>query len=261
MNSLTFIRAFWGDLDNFNQRHRYEIIESANNKNLNEVVFVWGADNYKFIQSLGFNCKLISPESTQYGNDYLYDSDKYMIHKLIAIKMGVKLFGEVVFLDWDCKQLKPIDNRFYELIKESDSEIQMPLYVYPNNYSKIVLDSWKDIPLKEKEYVLKQQHYLEKYNYDWNNSFVTPNAGFVFCSNSDIMDELIHINETQKIGIASEEMAMVEYSKRNCKSVTDYIKRYEPIVCNAKLDDHFNQRELNELISTITKKDLYFQHI
>lgn len=258
---MRFIRAFWGDLNNFNQRHRYEIIESANNKNLNEIVFVWGTENYKFIKSLGFECNLISEDSTQYGDDYLYDSDKYMIHKLMAIKLGVESFSEVVFLDWDCKQLKSIDDNFYEILKKSDSEIQMPLYIYPNNYSEIVLNEWVGIPQKEKEYVLKQQHYLEKYNYNWNNSFVTPNAGFVFCSNSNVIDELIRINKNEKIGIASEEMTMVEYSKRNCDSVIDYIKRYEPIVCNAKLDTHFNQKELNELISSIIKKDLYFQHI
>lgn len=258
---MIFIRAYWGNLDNFNQRHKYEIIKVSKSQNLNEVVFVWGAENYKFIQSLGLHCELVSNEPTQYGNDYLYDSDKYMIHKLIAIKLGIEMFSEVIFLDWDCKQLKSIDNKFYELIKEADSEIQMPLYVYPTDYLKILLNDWKDISQKEKQYITKQQYYLEKYNYSWNANFVTPNAGFIFCSNPNIMDELININETEKIGIASEEMAMVVYSKRNCKSLTDYIKRYEPVVCNAKFDDHFNQKELNDFIAQLVKKDLYFQHI
>ena len=258
---MRFIRSFWGDLNNFNQRHKMEIVEVSKSKNLNEVVFVWGLDNYKFIKSLGFNCELVSNQSTQYGEDYLDNSDSYMLHKLVAIKMGINLFNEVIFLDWDCQQLKPIDEEFYRLIKERNSNIQMPLYIYPKNYSEIVINQWKDIPTKEREYVLKQQHYLEKYNYGWGNNFVTPNAGFIYCSNGGVINELIEINNTQKIGIASEEMSFVVYSKRYCDSVIDYIKTFEPMVCDAKLEDHFNQKELNDFISQIMKKNLYFQHI
>lgn len=258
---MKFIRAFWGDLNNFNQRHRNEIINISKNTKLNEMVFVWGNMNYEFIKSLGFDCTLMSNEPTEYGEDYLYDSDKYMIHKLVSIKIGIELFNQVTFLDWDCHQLKPIDNKFYSLINERDGDIQMPLYIYPKNYSQIVLNEWKDIPPKEKEYVLKQQHYLEKYNYNWGDSFVTPNAGFIYCSNGNIIDELITINETQKIGIASEEMSFVEYTKKYCNKLDDYINRYEPFVCSAKTNEHFNQSELNNLISQFMKKDLYFQHI
>jgi len=258
---MKFIRSFWGDLNNFNQRHKKEIIEVSKNKSLYEVVFVWGTENYNFIKSLGFECVLLSNESTQYGSDYLYDSNQYMIHKLVAIKEGIKLYHEVIFLDWDCLQVKPIDNWFYEHIETKDLKIQMPLYIYPKNYSELVLNEWKDIPPKEKDYVIKQQEFLEKYHYDWNNSFVTPNAGFIYCSSVDVIDELIDINTTQKIGIASEEMSFVEFTKRRCSSLDEYIKRYEPIVCNAKLENHFNQRELNQHISQLMKKDIYFQHI
>jgi hypothetical protein len=257
---MRFIRSFWGDLDNFNQRHKNEIIHVSKKSKLNEVVFVWGLVNYEFIKSLGFECILMSKMATEYGEDYLYDSDKYMLHKLVSIKLGIELFDKVIFLDWDCHQLKPIDNTFYDLINERDGNIQMPLYTYPKNYSQIVLNEWKDIPSKEKEYVLKQQHYLEKYNYSWENSFVTPNAGFIYCSDSNVIDELILINETQKIGIASEEMSFVEYTKMFCTNLEDYIKRFEPLVCNGKFETHFNQKDLNKFITQIIKKDLYFIH-
>ena len=57
---MKFIRSFWGYLNNFNQRHKKEIIEASKNKSLHEVVFVWGTENYNFIKSLGFECILIS---------------------------------------------------------------------------------------------------------------------------------------------------------------------------------------------------------
>jgi hypothetical protein len=63
-----------------------EIVEVSKTKNLNEIVFVWGLDNYEYIKSLGFNCELVSDQSTQYGEDYLHNSDSYMLHKLVAIK-------------------------------------------------------------------------------------------------------------------------------------------------------------------------------
>lgn len=258
---MRFIRAFWGNLNNFNQRHKNEILDASKINDLNEVVFVWGLENYNFIKSLGFNCELVSQNPTEYGRDYLYDSNQYMLHKLVAIKLGTDLFGEVVFIDWDCLQLKQIDNNFYTQIEKRDSKIQMPLYVYPKNYSEIVFSEWKDIPSKEKEYVIKQQLYLEKYNYDWEGSYVTPNAGFIYCSDARVMDELIDINNMLEIGIASEEMSFVEYTKKYCNSIVDYINRFEPFVCNAKTNEHFNQIDLNEFISQLMKKDLYFQHI
>jgi len=63
-----------------------------------------------------------------------------------------------------------------------------------------------------------------------------------------------------KIMIASEEMSFVEYSKMFCENLEDYIKRFEPLVCNAKYETHFNQKDLNRYITQIVKKDLYFIH-
>lgn len=122
---MRFIRAFWGHLDNFNQRHKNEIIDCSKNKNLREIVYVWGLKNYNFIKSLGYDCELVSPNPTEHGEDFLLNSD----------------------------------------------------------------------------------------------------------------------------------------SKRTCKTLTDYIEKYEPYVCNAKREDHFNQKEINQFISQYMKKDLYFQHI
>lgn len=257
---MKFIRAFWGDLKNFNGKHRNEIICASNNKSLNDIVYVWGEENNKFLKLLGYQTVLISARSTEYGDDFLLNSNEYMIHKLISIKKGIEQFGEVIFLDWDCFQIKPIDKKFYELLYKRNNTIQMPLYIYPKNYSDLVLNSWIEASVKEKEYVIKQQEYLEKYHYDWENSFVTPNAGFIYSSNSMIIDELIRINYTEKIGIASEEMSFLLYSKTTCKTLSDYVNTYEPYVCDAKNESHFNQSELNKFISQFMEKNLYFIH-
>lgn len=255
---IQFIRSFWGDLDRFN--HRDEIIKASKTISLNETVYVWGEENNQFITSLGYNTKLMSVNPTEYGDHFYYDSNQFMIHKLIAVKMGVEDYGEVIFLDWDCKQVKEVDENFYNLIKEQDNKIQMPLYSYPKNYSDLVIGQWIDIPNETRLYVLRQQEYLKKHHYEWNNEFVTPNAGFIYCSSTSIIDELVKLNKELKIMIASEEMSFVEYTKMFCENLEDYIKRFEPLVCNAKYETHFNQKDLNRYITQIVKKDLYFIH-
>jgi hypothetical protein len=258
---MKFIRAFWGDLSNFNERHKHEIIEVSKNKNLNEMVYVWGVENNKFIKSLGYETILMSDNPTEYGDHYLYNSSTYMIHKLEAIKMGIKMFEEVIFLDWDCKQLKPIDKDFFYLLKLQDQEIQMPLYLYPKNYSDIILNEWGELLDSErKKYVLKQQIFLQKHHYEWGDSFVTPNAGFIYCSNASIINDLISISYEHEIGIATEEMAFVEYTKKFVSTLEEYVYRFEPLVCDAKYETHFNQKDLNKFISKLIKKNLYFIH-
>ena len=257
---MKFIRSYWGDLENFGQRHRNEIEFCSNDKRLDQIIIVWGDDNERFIKSLGFETVLMSSRNTEYGDDYLYDSDIYMIHKFAAVRKGIELYGEVVFLDWDCMQIKDIDNNFYKQLRKSGSKIQMPLYSFPKNYSELVLNEWIDIPPKEKEYVLKQQSVLDHYHYLLGPDYITPNASFIYCNDALIMDELIRINQDLKVGTPADETMFLVYSKAKCSSIDDYIQRYEPIVCDAKGESHFNQKELNKYISLFIKKDLYFIH-
>lgn len=258
--NMKFIRAYWGDLDNFFRRHKDEIINISKVSKLNEVVYVWGLSNYNFIKSLGFECVLMSEKSTEYGNDYFFHSDKYMLHKLYAIKRGVQEYNEVIFLDWDCLQIKEIDVNFYKQLYKQNNDIQMPLYIFPKNFVDIIFNQWTNMPLKEKNYIQKQSSFIEKYHFDWGENYVTPNAGFVYCSNESIIDELINLNETLKIGIASEEMTFLHYTKNIVENLVGYIENYEPIVCNGKKEDHFNQKELNQYILQLIEKDIYFIH-
>ncbi len=257
---VQFIRSYWGDLENFFRRHKDEIENISKKSKLNETIYVWGEYNYNFIKSLGLNCILMSNKSTEYGNDYFFHSDKYMLHKLYAIKRGVEDYKEVIFLDWDCEQIKEIDDKFYELLYKQNEKIQVPLYVYPKNYDEFIFEKWTNMPLKEKNYIMKQKKYLEKHNFDWGDNFVTPNAGFIYCSDEKVINELIDLNESLKIGIASEEMTFLEYSKSKVGDITGYIKNYEPLVCNGKIGTHFNQKELDDYILQFVEKDIYFIH-
>jgi len=257
---MRFIRAFWGNLDYDNGKYRNEILNIAETSNLNDYVYVWGEENYKFIKLLGFDAELVNKNSTEFGDDFLKNSDTFFFHKLDAVKRGCDRFDSVVFLDWDTRQLKGIDNLFFDLLYKQDEYVQMPLYVYPKNYIELVLNEWKEIPPKVIKYLYKQVRGLQKHHYSWNDSWVTPNAGFIYCKDSSVIENLFLICKEYNINVASEEMSMVEYSKKYCPSIEQYVKRFEPIVCSAKNNSHFNQSELNREIDLHITKNLYFIH-
>jgi hypothetical protein len=251
---LRFIRAYWGNLKSFNERHLNEILNIRKTSNLNEYVYVWGIDNYNYLYSLGFKCEYMG----EFRYDYLKNSDIYMLPKLWAIRHGIIKFDEVVFLDWDCIQKMEIDDNFYNLLR-SRGDIQMPLYTYPIKYKEIVFNEWKEIPNTEKQYIEKQFKCLLKFNYEWKDSFVTPNAGFIYCNSLTSINKLLKIIvENKDINIAIEEMGFLVYSKEYCKNISEYSLKFEPLVASAKENSHFNQSDLNKILPN---KIIYFQHI
>jgi hypothetical protein len=251
---LRFIRAYWGDLSAFGGRHSDEILNIRNTSKLDDYVYVWGQSNYNYIKSLGFECEYMG----EFEYDYLNNSDIYMLPKLWAIQSGVLQFKEVVFLDWDCLQERELDDNFYQLLRSRDS-IQMPLYVYPINYKEQVYSQWLDIPIKEKQYIEKQYEGLTKFHYKWQDSFVTPNAGFIYCSSYDSINSLVGIlKQNSDINIAIEEMGFLQYAKQHCNNIEEYSLRFEPLVASAKQDTHFTQRDLNKVLPN---KTIYFQHV
>ena len=48
---MRFIRAFWGDLRVEREKYVKELQTASLDKSLNEVVYVWGEENNKFIMS------------------------------------------------------------------------------------------------------------------------------------------------------------------------------------------------------------------
>lgn len=253
-----FIRAFWGDLDHHDGRHRKEIENTSKGERLGELVYVWGSENEKFIKSFGFETKLISDNPYEYGSDYFENSDTFFKHKLMAIKYGVESNeAGVIFLDWDMVQQKPIDSNFYSQLVNS---FYVPLYSFPFDYKDIVLNEWFDINETDRKYVIKHHDVISKYNFIFNQNFVVPNTSFVFCRDIDIIDEIIRINDEENIDIISDETPVMIYFKNKNISLEECIKQFEPTVSDAKFDTHFNQKELIEYFKKYIKKDLYFIH-
>jgi hypothetical protein len=254
---MQVIRTFWGNL---NDRYKKEIINSQKTFKLNEYVYVWGRDNFNFIKSLGLQCKLVSENPYEFGNDFLKNSDTFYFHKLYALKFGCEEFGEVLFLDWDTIQIKELTSNFYKLLREKKSKIQMPLYVYPKNYKELVLKEWLDITDSQKLFLDKQLKDLKKHHYILKDTWVTPNAGFIYCNDSTVIDEIIDLCIINQVQTSSEEMGMVLWTKQFTEDLSGYIEKFEPNVCSVNIA-RFNQSELDARIKTQIKRDIFFTHI
>ena len=88
---MKIIRALWGDF----LKHHKEDIE--NSTRLDETVYVWGKENLEYLNAL------------RYDTIYMGDTSGSFELKLQTLDSAYKQFGEILFLDWDCKTELPLD--------------------------------------------------------------------------------------------------------------------------------------------------------
>jgi hypothetical protein len=255
---MQIVRTFWGTMTPTYLAQ----IENSVNDSLNEIVYVWGKDNHDIITSKGFDTILVSnePYDPKISNSHHFHDYRNMHHKLVCIDMATKQFGEILFLDWDCKLVKPLDDNFYHELKNGNS-IQAPLYVYPKESLNTLIDENNDDVMDRFFKTLKLN--LEKYSYEWNDCYVVPNTGFVYCRDSDLTTHLCDLSEEFELEILVEEFALYVYVS-SLYSLEEYINNIEPSVIsgkshgNLKWDEH--QVKLDLFISSIKSKDNYFIH-
>ena len=255
---MRFIRAFWGDLRVDKQKYVNELKNAALNKSLNEIVYVWGEENYKFIRSLGYQSVLVSSEPTEFGSNTIMDGVNFFLHKYKALELGIKEFGEVIFLDWDVDYIKPIDDNFYEKIKKNGSSLQIPLYTFPiNGYIDYInmrtpnlSKEWKEFTQLHYDSLLDGSYFLDSY-------LCSPCTCFIYCSDIKVIEEFYKISN--EVNTFSDESVWGEWGRKDY-DLDGWILNHEPLVCNAKYDWHFNQKELNDYMSEMINKDLYFIH-
>ena len=225
--SKAFIRALWGkaeglDITNPRPSKMINDIKSTINAPYPFTVYTMGADNHNHLSTLGFNSKLICEEYQKWDMKLeLYR------HKLEVLKYAMMDYDEIVYLDWDCKLVKPLPNNFWDILSQGDS-FQANLFQYR---TKKCL--WRKIDLRK-----------------------TCNGGFIYLRDKTIPDKLIEnweslkkwVNEQKKSReekgkelrfretslIFDDEPAMsmyVDHQMGEWKGVEEYWKRFEPKVC------------------------------
>ena len=261
---MKIVRAFWG-----NQERTWNEVPT---KPLfdNEVVYVYGRENYERFRSMGYEAVLVHFDTTEPEYSTVY---KHFAHKLTCLKLAEHAYGEYLFLDWDVKVVKSLDDNFWDLIR-SNGELQCPLYCYPSNYENKVLAQIKQNP--EKEWVKNidpnifpwltvQNEMLIANSWTWEDLLVVPNFCFFYSNYTNTASELLKIYEEYGILTCIEEFCMYKYSNT---SIDNYIEKYEPLVIRGREDDcfHFDLIEdraierINAYIATKINKDIYLIH-
>lgn len=209
--SRGFVRTLWGvgDINNKWFKHRLWINDHLQYLKFNQydqpfTALVFGEDNYKQLVDMGFNCQLVDKRPV------VWDMNKEQYrHKIEALKIGMTLFDEMVFLDWDTQLKEPLPNDFWESLQKK-SPIQASLRQY--HRKKAI---WrKDDPRK------------------------VPCAAFIYLRDKSIPDKLIQIWED--LGRPStEECVLMKYmddSIGGWKGLDVYFELFEPEFFNLEGD-------------------------
>lgn len=255
---MKFIRILWGDYG----RYENQILESKND-NLDEMVFVWGKENYNKLTDIGYECTLINDEPYDYNvaDNHTFINYKSLTHKIIGIGFAIKKYNEVIFLDWDCRKVRDIDERFFELIKNKNSEIQVPLYTYPMFAFERLMEDSKDKIMSD--FFIKLKLYVEQYSFKYGNCYIIPNTGFFYCSNIKIVEHLLTLIAENNLETIPDELSVFLLTED--LGLDGYIEKIEPLVIDGKEHGHswWNNMELvfNEHKNKTLNKEIYFKHL
>lgn len=243
---IKIVRALWGNIDKF-----LEDIKQASTDNT--IVMVWGSSNLELLSSLGFECKLLSVDDMSSVDD----SDMYHL-KLVAMHEAATIYKQILFLDWDTKPIKEMDDNFYQMF--FGKRWCAPLYCYPSNLSQYAKT---DIEVKWGAVIdgMMNKHSWKKDGYN-----ILPMAGLIFVSSPVITNQLLDIYKNFKLKGLIEEFALYELA--NC-SLGEYIDKFEPICIRGRESknkfsfgsyDEYTYIDLNNYIEKVHKKDCYFIH-
>jgi len=244
-----FIRLAWGDCSSNGLRGGKlykDICRSIEKEKFPFVIYVLGTENYKYFTKLGFSCVLVN------DSPLIFDVEtQQWAHKLYLLSCAMHDYDEMVYLDWDCEPVKPIDNNIWDILNKKES-FQANLFFYR---TKRCL--WRE-----------------------NERRKTCNGGFLYIRDKTIPSKFIaNYNELlewtikqkakrQSVGkdlrlrekclIYDDEPAMSKYVD-SCmggwQGVDYYWDHFEPDVCNLNKHSVYDEEKLN------TKENVYFRHV
>lgn len=231
-NDIKVIRVVWG---NFN------ISNIPTTPQFNEVVYVWGKENRNVIRNMGYETILVSRDNL----DYKYAHPNYQfIHKLIGIEMATKTHSKVLFLDWDCYLVKELDTEFFNLLENKN--LLAPIYSYDKSEYTTIYD-------KANEWNELQSNLLNTNSWSKDDTFVIPNAGFIYISDSNIATELLELSKKNNITTLIEEFTIHSYTNTTLDS---YIESYHPNCVYGKSGNN----SINEYVNSKIDMNIYFEH-
>jgi hypothetical protein len=247
--SRAFVRGVWGnfsggDINSPRPAKMLKDVLSESKENvkypIDFITYVMGKDNETYLKDLGFKTKLICNNST------IWDMKTELYrHKLEIINEASKDYDEIVYLDWDCKLIKPYDDKIWDILNNGEV-CQANLFLYR---TKKCLWRTEDIrkTCNGGFIYVRGKNISNKFIENWNgfkkeiNKRVLENKSIRFREFSLLFDD---------------EPAISKYIDDYCggwKGVDIYWEQFEPKVCVLRRKSAFS-KELNGT------KDIYFEH-
>ena len=250
---IKIIRAYWGD----SKKLKKEIPPLPIHEN--QIVYVWGEDNENFLKKRGFKTRLVIEE-----DPCKLDYSNLLIRKLIAVKLALEEFGEIMFIDWDCYILRELDDNFYKYI--TSKPIQIPLYAHTLNPIDGMSES--SLSLSPEGYALNKEtsDFILKYSWKDNGMCILPNFGFFYSRDISVGKKLLDIAINNNLKGCADEGAMFIYADCDYKS---YIEKYHPVFVNGvsdfvtstKFKISKTQNQFNNYIQLKLNMDIYLEHM
>ena len=248
--SLKVIRTAWGSSE-------YIRKETINRSFLpNEIVYVWGSENDRYLRGLGYDTILVSRDicDPRYGSMKM----KYY-HKLEAIILADSDFDEYILVDWDTYTDMDLDSDFYSLLR-SKSEVQCPLYCLPKYFFEEISKSQLSDDFKD--FFKHQNELLPEFSWNLLDSYVFPNFCFFYSRGANIGKILMGIAKRESLYSNVEEFSLFKWA--NC-TLDEYIEKHEPLVARGQIKDSLKIVQesldyLNFLIDSKIDKKIYIKH-
>lgn len=231
-----FVRVLWGDAkvaDSRVHKVREDIKRAAAKPHqIPAMTYVYGRDNYEFVVAHGFEARLVSSDCSPWGTGS--PSQKGWRTKVESIRVALREFDEVVFLDWDIWANRQIDQPAIFNRLATKASFQANLFQYRRRQVKWRrrIDGVEPSPRK------------------------VPSAAFVYCREPFIIQRICEIMDERKEFTEEQAMAFfIDDLYGGWKGVENYLIHHEPFCCHVK-----NSAISPEFSKYIEEKEYWFSY-
>lgn len=205
-----------------------------------EVVYVWGKENKAKLDELGYTTVKMTNNLHEWG----YEMDSYQyIHKIFAIQKALETFDKILFLDWDVKLIKDLDDEFFNGLPTNS--FQAPLYSVSKNQIQ-------NIPYLDDTWIGFEKRLTPNFTWEYGDLYAKVNACCIYTDIKDFGNQLLKISKENRLGSYIEEFAIFKLAN---KKLNYYVLFHCPTYILIP-----GQESINSYVSSSIQINPYFSY-